>query len=298
MPTVCARSRPTLRPAGGRHVAVAVAVCRLAALRPNPRLRADVLGSGAARQPWKIVRPAVHSCTVQVACGACGASAVRMRPIDPCPWGRTPCPANLERSRVGTRSLASLRRRPPAGSAAARRRLGRARPRPRSSTRRPRPAPAPVPPSVCCGDLAFVSRLHPTLQVNEVVAVAARTVAATGGAVDRVRTPTPAVSCSRQTRYNPDEKSGASYAFGVQTVRCAASLIPVARCRCSPGRGRAPTSIAATLEPARRWRTGADDTLTTTGGSSGSRRAERFSWSHEPEGRGTRRPVVESRYGR
>ena len=66
----------------------------------------------------------------------------------------------------------------------------------------------------------------------------------------------------------------------------------------SPGRGRARTSTATAIGAGRHWRTGADDTLTTTGGSSGSRCAEGFPWCHEPRSEGTRRPVVEPRCGR
>jgi hypothetical protein len=66
-------------------------------------------------------------------------------------------------------------------------------------------------------------------------------------------------------------KSRASYGFGAQTVRCAAVLVLVARSTVL-ARARASTNINDQVaEPGSHRRTCADDTLTTTVRSAGSR---------------------------
>ncbi len=180
--------------------------CRMQARSAQARpalARRSSSGSGAARQPWKTVRPAVPSCTVQVPAERVG------RP----PYARL----RLTLARGGGPLAQRVSSGPGWG-------LGHWHcfnvDRPEAQQQRdavwvergPDPAPQPVVhdphrrpfrrPSV--GE----SRLHceapSDAAGSEVVAVAARTVAATGGAVDRVRTPTPDVSCSRQTRDDPD----------------------------------------------------------------------------------------------
>ena len=135
-------------------------------------------GPCACRMGW--LRAAVWAAVVGVCtrapsrrpAGTSGASAVHMRPIDPCRWGWTPCPALVELSRVGTR--APWHRfdidGPEASQATARRRLSESSDawtcRHRTH-RRPSPALRPL------RDSRIHARFHPTLQVRELVAVAA-----------------------------------------------------------------------------------------------------------------------------
>ena len=142
-------------------------------------------GSGAARQPWKTVRPAVHSCTDEVTPGRAGASAVRTRPIDPCRWGRIPCPTSLERSQVGD----SVTHRFDADRPEAQQQRDAAwverAPTPllNSSSMTRTGAPSAVCP---LRESPSTARLHPTLQVsNGAPPSLARPVAATGGVAAR-----------------------------------------------------------------------------------------------------------------
>jgi hypothetical protein len=118
--------------------------------RPRTRLQALMAGarcsgSGAARQPWKAVRPAVQSCTVLVTCGACRASpsaSVRLtlaRGGGPLAERVSTC-SRWGLGQPATTSMSTVRRSPMQQRDAAEVERG---PDPLLA-RRPRPAPAPV----------------------------------------------------------------------------------------------------------------------------------------------------------
>ena len=216
-------------------------------------------------------------------CAACAASGVRTRPIHPCRWGRHPCRASLALAEVGSQSIGIA-----STSTAGGLRCSSAAPRESSETRTRDPSSttctgAPLPPPLRrLRESRSTARLHPAVQVSEVVALAAPYCR---GDRRRRGLRRHAVTCrvsSRPTRYNPDGRRGASYGFGAPDRPLRGRPGPRRQVRCSPGRGRARTSTAPAVEPAGHSWTGVDDTLATTGGSSGSRCAEGISWCHEP----------------
>ena len=109
-------------------------------------------------------------------CTARGVSGVRTRPIDPCRWRRHPCRASLALFEVGSSSIGIA-----STSTAGGLRCSSAAPPESGETPDPALDPssttcaeAPMPPqNVSCGNLASTARLHPAVQVSEVVAVAA-----------------------------------------------------------------------------------------------------------------------------
>ena len=199
----------------------------------------------------------------------CGASAVRTRPIDPCRWGRTLAEriCTCARWELGQRHRFAVNC-PKAGDAAARRcRVERVPAPPGLSFTT---APARTPSYVCWANLAFTAGLHQTCRSARSSPSLRRPVAATGRRVLRGH----GCCCpcrARQTRCNSDEMRGASYGFGAPDRPLRGRPGPRRQEACSPERGRTRTSTATAIAPGRHWWTGADDTLTTTGGTSGSR---------------------------